>query len=745
MICFVSKFYKFDCVRIQSMQLKSILLLFFSLACLPLWAQLSQGGQPMPIQQLKVARASSFVSLTVPAEEIQLVKNLQKEQPQLKAFRFAYSIPVDFSTENSGTWIESGDWKIWQLKLESPGALSLNVIFSRYYVPEGARLFLFSEDGSDLIGAFTAQNNKSDGVLATMPVAGDRLILQYEEPLDAEFSGELVLESVNHDFVGLKAYNGDRRPLGESGSCNVNVNCDYLQKYREAANGVCRILIRGTELCTGTLLNDVPADSTPYLLTASHCIENATDASSSVFLFNYESPYCKSIDGEVLNSLSGSSLRASSSELDFSLVELSVAPPKSYQPYYLGWDHSSSAPDSTVSIHHPLGDIKKVAIDRNSPSAASYSEDYVSGSFWQISNWEEGTTEAGSSGAALIDPDMRVRGSLVGGEATCSNPVNDYFAQFRFAWNHFSESDKQLKTWLDPNNSGTTAISGLNPYADEQQCTVLTNMKDADSHFDGLIDVTNESSGYYSGTNAYGFTEFAEAFQFETSCNVQGLTLGIANKSISSSIAVLTVSVYEGGDIPGTLLYSQDFELTNQEAGVMNYLAFDQQVSTDGNFYLAWSIEDLGANDVFAVFLADRTDDTSNSFFIRDGGDWYSYSEKSNTTNGSAAVMEALVCFYDESVEYNPFEDENVDVVAYPNPFVYGQELTIRFEDDVQPSKPEIFDLLGNRYAVSSTLTGLDRMAFDFNGFRPGIYFVRLTSQISGKNYTQKVLYLGGE
>ena len=727
------------------MHLKSIFLLVFSLAWLPLLAQLSQGGQPMPVKQLKVARANSFVSLKVPADEIQLVKDLQEKHLQTKAFRFAYAIPVDFSTENSGTWIESGDWKIWQLKLESPGALSLNVIFRRYRVPEGARLFLFSEDGSDLIGAFTAQNNKADGVLATMPVAGDRLILQYEEPANAEFTGELVLESVNHDFVGLKAYNGDRRPLGESGSCNVNVNCDYLQKYRSAANGVCRILIKGTELCTGTLLNDVPADGKPYLLTASHCIGDGTDASSSVFLFNYESPYCKSIDGEVLNSLSGSSLKASSSEIDFSLVELSVPPPKSYQPYYLGWDHSSSAPDSTVTIHHPLGDIKKVAIDRNSPSAASYSEDYVANSFWKVANWEEGTTEAGSSGAALIDPAMRVRGSLVGGEATCSSPLNDYFAQFRFAWNHFSESSKQLKIWLDPNNSGMTAISGLNPYADDEQCTVLANLKDTDSQFDGLIDAGNESDGYYSGTNALGFTEFAEAFHFETTCNIQGLTLGISDKSISSSNAVLTVSVYDRGEVPGSLLYSQDFALTNLEEGVMNYLAFAQQVSTDGSFYLAWSIENLGANDVFAVFLANRTGDATNSFFIRDGGDWYSYPEKSNSTNGSAAVMEALVCFYDESVEYNPFDDENVDVVAYPNPFVYGQELVMRFEEEVQPSNPEIFDLLGNRYAATSTLTGLDRMAFNFNGFHPGIYFVRLTSQTSGKVYTQKVLYLGFE
>ncbi|WP_163713926.1 T9SS type A sorting domain-containing protein [Mangrovibacterium lignilyticum] len=726
------------------MHLKSCFLLLFCLAVMPAVAQLSQGGKPIAIQQLKVARDNQFVELTIPRSEIELVKKRQAEHKRTKAFRFAYAIPLDCTPQNSGNWIDAGNYRVWQLKLYSPGARSLNVIFGRYNLPDGARLFLFSEDGSDLLGAFTSENNKQDGMLATMPVAGDKIILQYEEPMDANYSGELKLQSVNHDFIGLKAYSGGRRPLGESGSCNVNVNCDYLTTYREAADAVCRILVGGTELCTGTLLNNAAQDGTPYLLTANHCITTAADASTSVFLFNYESPYCESIDGDVENSLSGSSLKASSDDLDFSLVELSVAPPKSFQPYYLGWDHSSTPPASTVSIHHPLGDIKKVAIDTNSPTVASYTSDYVAGAFWKIGEWEEGTTEAGSSGAALIDPNMRVRGSLVGGEATCAYPIDDYFSQFRFAWDHYTESTKQLKAWLDPNSSGSSAISGYNPYADVEKCTMVTNLKDSDTHTDGLINAGQESDGYYGGTNSYGFTEFAEAFQFETDCKIQGLSLGVAEKAISSNNATLTLAVYVGGDVPGSLIYSQDFDLGTVDEGVMNYFAFDQEISTDGSFYLAWSVENLAANDVFAVYLAERTNDSANSFFIRDGGDWYTYPGKSNSTNGAAAVMEALVCYHDDVQDYNPFEAEDVDLVAYPNPFRYGQELVVRFEEQVQPVNPQVFDLLGHTYTVNSTVTGLDRIALNFDRFLPGIYFVRLTSQVTGKVYTQKVLYLGG-
>ena len=44
---------------------------------------------------------------------------------------------------------------------------------------------------------------------------------------------------------------------------------------------------------------------------------------------------------------------------DFYLVELNSAPPQNWGLYFAGWDRSTSASSSGVSIHHPSGDIKK--------------------------------------------------------------------------------------------------------------------------------------------------------------------------------------------------------------------------------------------------------------------------------------------------------------------------------------------------------------------------------------------------
>jgi len=94
---------------------------------------------------------------------------------------------------------------------------------------------------------------------------------------------------------------------------------------------------------------------------------------------------------------------------------------------------------------------------------ASYS-DFDDNAFWNILQWDVGTTEAGSSGAPLFDQNHKVIGILSGGDAHCGNSVNDYFLRLTNAWDDYSPSGEQLKFWLDPNNSGATYVNQRDPY-----------------------------------------------------------------------------------------------------------------------------------------------------------------------------------------------------------------------------------------------------------------------------------------
>src|SRR5690606_7458064 len=120
----------------------------------------------------------------------------------------------------------------------------------------------------------------------------------------------------------------DRRPLGISaGSCNVDFNCEVTGDWSDPGDAVCRIIVNGREICTGVLVNNTGGNKRPYVLSAAHCYDLPELAETSVFTFNYESPFCEPLDGDASNSVSGAEMRAFSDSLDFSLVEMSIVPP----------------------------------------------------------------------------------------------------------------------------------------------------------------------------------------------------------------------------------------------------------------------------------------------------------------------------------------------------------------------------------------------------------------------------------
>ena len=51
-----------------------------------------------------------------------------------------------------------------------------------------------------VLGAFTNYNHKPHGGFSTAPVIGDAIILEYNEPAFPEFSGEISIDIVAHDY-----------------------------------------------------------------------------------------------------------------------------------------------------------------------------------------------------------------------------------------------------------------------------------------------------------------------------------------------------------------------------------------------------------------------------------------------------------------------------------------------------------------------------------------------------------------
>lgn len=427
-------------------------------------AQNSEGGKPFSFdshfrtsltQDLKVETLPAFDLASLQAED---AVNDQSKGP----FRFGYNHDVNYSLNNSGTWVtlSNGD-RLWQLCLRSPGALSMNLAFDDFFMPAGAKLFVYSADKSVVIGAFTTLNNQNDSAFATDLLPGDAIVLEYYEPVTVANQGRMKLFRVTHGYRGFKDYLG--KSFGTSGSCQENINCPSGYNWQNEKNAVMLLVTSGNVICTGTLINDVPQDSKPYVLTANHC--SNTGYSTWVFRFQWESPICTDpATSPSFLSLTGCVKRAANPDTDMSLVEITgglvgQTVPANYNPYFAGWSRINTPATAATAIHHPNGDIKKISEAANPTQSVTY----AGTDCWRVGQWTSGCTEVGSSGSALFDQDHRIVGQLYGGPSGCGAPaidMYDNYGKFSTSWLGGGTSDTQLKHWLDPDNTGTMTMDG---------------------------------------------------------------------------------------------------------------------------------------------------------------------------------------------------------------------------------------------------------------------------------------------
>jgi len=438
--------------------MRNFFLLIFILAFshISTQAQISYGGNPLSLNNSQLSEKIPLVMLP----PIDLLALLEEDGIDLKAndipLRFGIDIPVSYNLLNSGTWetLEKGN-RVWRLKIKSESAYSLNFIIQNFYLAKGAKLFFINENGA-FLGSFTHENNTVEKEFATSPLNGDIVTIELFEPYNTKGTSTLEIAYVIHAYRDIF---GMAKDFGQSGSCNINVNCPQGSAWQNQKRSVAMILTaNNTRICTGALVNNVRQDGTPYFLTANHCLSGST-SNTWIFMFNYESPACTNVNGPTNQTVQGSVIRAKDAPSDFALLELTTPPPPSYNVYFSGWSAQDIAADSCVGIHHPNGDIKKITFDYDTVVSSGYSG--AGNDHWRILSWNAGTTEGGSSGSPLYDKSKRIIGQLHGGSASCNNPTGyDVYGKFSYSWNTATTPDKRLKDWLDPDGTGILILDG---------------------------------------------------------------------------------------------------------------------------------------------------------------------------------------------------------------------------------------------------------------------------------------------
>ena len=399
--------------------------------------------------QIDTKTMAGFDMAAIQAEDA--INDVEKAAP----WRFGYKYSTNFSLENSGTWQELDNGKLWRIELQAPGALTMNLILENLYLPEGAQLYLYDNKNTNLVGAYTERNNREDGLLGTELVFGDDIIVEYYEPNDVEGLGHFTIANVVHGYRSLNIIQNQlEKALNSSGNCNIDARCPLGNNWDPQIRSVAMIVVGGAGICTGALINNRCNDGTPYFLTANHCLGGGTG--SWAFRFNWEvdasdaSLSCATTtqSAGIYNSSSnwnqtanGATILASGTQADHALLEIdnmTMQDAIDWGLYYAGWNHDDTPNSITeaTGIHHPSGDIKKICRENDSPSQQNTGGAAV----WWIDEWEEGVTEPGSSGSPLFDQNGKIIGQLYGGAAACSGTSNngayDFYGRLGVAWNN---------------------------------------------------------------------------------------------------------------------------------------------------------------------------------------------------------------------------------------------------------------------------------------------------------------------
>ncbi len=397
------------------------------------------------------------------------------DRDRSKPYRFGHEFKVDLNVKTDGTLdvLPNGD-HVYRLGIFSKGAKTLNFVFNKYQVPTGATIYLYNDDKTDLLGAYTNVFNRQDQMLGTWMVEGEKIWIEYREPKNVVGQGQLNLGRVIHGYRSISDTEVQEKALNDSGDCNRDVDCpignDFDSIKDRLKRSVAFVIMQGF-VCSGNLINNTNNDGTPFFLTANHC--DAGSESTWAFRFNWISPNpscattANSTDATVNQTTSGADRLATNSESDVRLLRLTGGLDNSWDLEFAGWDNSGDIPSGfTVGIHHPAGDIMKVCRDNTSPTKFIRSfNGNATTELWKIDDWDLGVTEGGSSGSALFDSNGRIIGQLAGGFAACSgtndNGTEDWYGRFDVSWDFGNFSSNRLRDWLDPSNTGATTLNSI--------------------------------------------------------------------------------------------------------------------------------------------------------------------------------------------------------------------------------------------------------------------------------------------
>lgn len=470
--------------------MKKLLLTFGAVVFLHLtssFAQSSGSKGPVIAPQYQINKNVPTQTFQSPDVAQLLAEDIIRDENG-ELYRIGVPIYTNLTPQNSGIWTTqpNGD-RVWEIKIKSSGAEALSFIFSNFKL-YGNSVFTVSDLKGTLLHKPVYKEDMLEDFQQHLALCfGDEMLLKLVEPANTTPS-EIYMDRIMYNYRSTG--NPNIAKINESDACEVNVNCSPVgDTWQDEKRGVARIYIvdaSGAGWCTGSLVNNTAQDCKPLFLTALHCGVSTSAANSNLwrFYFRYEAPTCTNpgsagtLDDYYITGCvrkANSNDNGGDSGSDFLLVQLGTTANEAstittlktanFNAYWNGWDANNTTVTGGAGIHHPAGDIKKISTFTGTTVSTTYGG-ATPNTHWRFS-WTSnsngwGVTEGGSSGSPVFKSNGRIFGTLTGGSSYCTaQTAPDYYGKVSYHWTSNSANTLyQLKTFLDPGNTGALVLDG---------------------------------------------------------------------------------------------------------------------------------------------------------------------------------------------------------------------------------------------------------------------------------------------
>ena len=163
-------------------------------------AQVSEGGVPYSLTKISETGAALEINLKEIPEIIMPPTDIQKLRKEndgldITARGILLHNPVNLTDSSYWVKLENGD-RLWRLKISSKGAIGLEPIFEGFYLPPGAKLFVYDCEGKRIRGAFTHSTTYNSKNFTSGRSDGNCFIIEYYEPKHVRSKGTFTIYQV---------------------------------------------------------------------------------------------------------------------------------------------------------------------------------------------------------------------------------------------------------------------------------------------------------------------------------------------------------------------------------------------------------------------------------------------------------------------------------------------------------------------------------------------------------------------